>query len=297
MRAAVVGNQHLEGLESILARVIRHAEQIGCELLIEPEIARFVDRPGIPLQDLEGDLNLILTLGGDGTLLRAARVAGPLGVPVLGFNFGRLGFLTLVSEEDLELAMSDVARGEYEVEDRLALSVRVGRGGRADSTGETFYAVNDVVVHKSGFARLIELRVMADEEVVGHISADGMVFATPTGSTAYSLSAGGPIVPPGVDGIISTPISPHTLAVRPVVFAGGTRITVELLSGDEDLQLTVDGQRGCQLGVKDVVFIERSSRPVRLVCPSGHSFFKVLRRKLRWGDVRPPSDAHSGRQE
>ena len=228
----------------------------------------------------------MLTLGGDGTLLRAARVAAPLGIPVLGCNLGRLGFLTLVPTDELEAAMSSVASGEYDLEERLTLRIEVRVNGSDAPESKSFHAINDAVIHKSGFARLISYRVLADDDVVGQYSADGIILATATGSTAYSLSAGGPIVSPTMEGIVATPISPHTLAVRPVVFPGDTRISVELLSGDHDLQLTVDGQRGCPLSVGDRVQVVRSRHPVRLVRLPDYSFFTVLRRKLRWGDVR-----------
>ena len=286
MRVAIIGNPQYPLLESLLTRVEKQAESLGIELSFEPELAREEVRRVMPLDKIEKDVDLVLTLGGDGTLLRAARVAGPLGIPVLGCNLGRLGFLTLVPQEELEVVLESVFRGDFELEERLALTVQVCGKGSSGPHGEAFYAINDVVVHKSGFARLIGLRLSADSDEVGHYSADGIILATATGSTAYSLSAGGPIVAPTVKGIVATPISPHTLAVRPVVFPGDALISVELLSGDDDLQLTVDGQRGCLLQVGDRVDIACAKHPVKLVRLSDYSFFTVLRRKLRWGDVR-----------
>ncbi|MCG8469066.1 MAG: NAD(+)/NADH kinase [Gemmatimonadetes bacterium] len=286
MRVAIVGNPDYPDLETVVDRVERAAAEHGFELIFEPELVGASARRTRALEDTEPDLDLVLTLGGDGTLLRAARVAGPLGVPVLGCNLGRLGFLTLVPEDELEAALGSVASGRYETEERLALRISVPANGSDRSERKTFYAVNDAVIHKSGFARLIGLRVRAEDDEVGHYSADGIILATATGSTAYSLSAGGPIVAPAMNGIVATPISPHTLAVRPVVFPGETRISVELLSGDDDLQLTVDGQRGCPLEVGDVVEVVRDEHPVKLVRLPDYSFFNVLRRKLRWGDVR-----------
>ncbi len=287
MRVAIVGNPHYPDLESLLERVEREAVDLGIDLVFEPELATKSDRASAPLSEMGTDVALMLTLGGDGTLLRAARVAGPRGIPVLGCNLGRLGFLALVPLEELEAALQTVASGKYELEERLALQIEVRAKGSDQPQDETFYAVNDAVIHKSGFARVISLRVHADSDVVGHYSADGIILATATGSTAYSLSAGGPIVAPTMNGIVATPISPHTLAVRPVVFPGDTRISVELLSGDDDLQLTVDGQRGCHLSVGDRVDVIRSEHPVKLVRLPDYSFFNVLRRKLFWGDVRP----------
>ncbi len=296
MRLAIFGNLQYPNLAALLERVELHAKRLGISVVFEPvlaeagrESARFDEAGG-------GDVTMALTLGGDGTLLRAARIAGPLGIPVLGCNLGRLGFLTSVPPDEIETAMSAVARGDFQLEKRLALQVEVRAGDSNRAGRERFYAVNDVVVHKSGFARLIGLRVYANEELVGNYSADGIILATGTGSTAYSLSAGGPIVEPTIDGIVATPISPHTLAVRPVVFRGDTRISLELLSGDSDLQLTIDGQRGCRLSVGSRVEVERSPHPVQLVILPDYSFFTVLRRKLHWGDIRHhyPED-HGGR--
>lgn len=297
MRVAIIGNPHYADLESLLERVEREADRLGIDLVFEPELANGSGRAITPLREIGSDIALVLTLGGDGTLLRAARVAGPRGIPVLGCNLGRLGFLTLVPQDELEAALGSVATGQYELDERLALHIEVWEKGSDRPRDETFYAVNDAVIHKSGFARLIGLSVHADTDVVGHYSADGIILATATGSTAYSLSAGGPIVAPGMDGIIATPISPHTLAVRPVVFPGDTRIAVELLSGDDDLQLTVDGQRGCPLSVGDRVEVVRSDHPVKLVRLPEHSFFDVLRRKLHWGDARWQAVAEANRRE
>jgi len=289
MRLAVIGNRHNPDLEGILDQVAHIASRLDLELRFEAGLGRG-DGLGPGLADAP-ELDLMLTLGGDGTLLRGARVAGPRGVPVLGCNLGRLGFLTHVGREELETALSAVAAGDHELEERLALEVRVPPECVADGA-PVFYGVNDAVLHKSGFARLITLRLWADEEEVGHYSADGIIIATATGSTAYSLSAGGPIIVPSMDGLVATPISPHTLAVRPVVFPGSTRLTVELMSGVDELALTVDGQSGCRLNVGDRVEVVRSAHPLRLVRLPGHSFFQVLRRKLRWGDVRPLEDGN-----
>ena len=286
MRFLIIGNADHPELEPLLLRVERKADELGVSLVFEPSLGTGAGRDSLPPEEIDGDVALVLSLGGDGTLLRAARLAAPRGIPVLGCNLGRLGFLTMISEEELEAAMSMVASGDYALEKRIALRIRVVPNGSNGPEERSFYAVNDAVIHKSGFARLIGLRVLADDDEVGHYSADGIILATATGSTAYSLSAGGPIVSPTMGGIVATPISPHTLAVRPVVFSGDTRISVELLSGDHDLQLTVDGQPGCLLSVGDRVEVARSRHPVGLVRLSDYSFFTVLRRKLRWGDVR-----------
>ena len=297
MKFFIIGNADHPELEPLLHRVERRADELGVSLVFEPSLAAKARRDSASPEEIEAGIALVLALGGDGTLLRAARLAAPRGIPVLGCNLGRLGFLTMVSEDELEAAMSMVASGDYAIEKRLALRIRVVPNGSNGPVERSFYAINDAVIHKSGFARLIGLRVLADDDEVGHYSADGIILATATGSTAYSLSAGGPIVSPTMESIVATPISPHTLAVRPVVFSGDTRISVELLSGDHDLQLTVDGQPGCRLSVGDRVEVSRSKHAVGLVRLPCHSFFTVLRRKLRWGDVREHPTPPSGGDE
>lgn len=285
-RLGVLGNVEHAGLEPVLERLSAIAESLG--LVIHPglDLAGRLNTGAGPLEEALDEIDAILTLGGDGTLLRGARMAGPRGVAVLGCNLGRLGFLTAVAQEELEIALQHAAAGECVEERRLALEVQVDRR-RPGGQEAPFYSVNDAVIHMSGFARMIMLRVWADEEEIGQYSADGIILSTATGSTAYSLSAGGPILVPNLDAIVATPISPHTLAVRPVVLPGGTRVSVELLSGHEEMALTVDGQTGSTLRVGDVVRVVRSEHPLRLLRLPEDSFFSVLRRKLRWGDVRP----------
>ena len=303
MRVGVLANRHYADLQPLLQRLHEVAGAVGMEFCLEGDLIGSLPDPTPSLEDSLDDLDWVLTLGGDGTFLRGARIAGPRGIPVLGCNLGRLGFLTVVAQEDLEDALAQIARGDCKVEQRLALQVAVRPAGQEGSSRggpsgdgpseagtDSFYSVNDAVIHKSGTARLITLRLWADDEQIGQYSADGIIVATATGSTAYSLSAGGPILVPTTEGIIATPISPHTLAVRPVVLPPTTRITVELLSSHGDLALTVDGQPGSELRPRDSVEISRSEHPVRVYRLPGYSFFSVLRRKLRWGDVRPSND-------
>lgn len=296
MKLGVLGNPEYPFFPDVLRRLDRIADDAGIELFVHGELheaAEAISYAG----DLDGawpEIDCLLTLGGDGTLLRGARLAGPAGVPILGCNVGRLGFLTSIPLSDLEIAVGRVGRGEYELDERLALDVALRprtpppRPRRAGVEADSFYALNDAVVHKSGFARLVQLRVWAGEEELGQYSADGIIISTATGSTAYSLSAGGPILVPGLDAIVATPICPHTLAVRPVVLPATARITVEIDSGAQDVVLTVDGQVGSELHDGDRVIAQRSADPVRLIRFPDQTFFSVLRQKLRWGDVRPP---------
>lgn len=232
-----------------------------------------------PLLPRAAEMDTILTLGGDGTLLAGARLAGPHEIPVLGCNLGDLGFLTAGPVEQLEEMLAQMAAGACLEERRLALDVRCGDRG--------WYALNDAVVHKGGLARLLRVRVWVDGDEVGQYSADGIIISTATGSTAYSLSAGGPILHPGLDALVATPICPHTLAIRPLVVRAESTIAIDILSGMDGSLVTVDGQAGGDLAPGDRVTVRRSPHDVRLLRMPDGNFFTVLRQKLRWGDVRP----------
>jgi len=246
-------------------------------------------RPGDPLgPEMEGSLeegiDLLVTLGGDGTLLWGARLVAELGVPVLGINLGHMGFLTSVTLDGMEEALEKLFLGEFFLDSRSTLEAIVvgGGGGRRDR----YLALNDFVIHKGGMARVTRLDLLVgDEEAkekIGRISGDGVVVATPTGSTAYSLSAGGPIVAPAMGCIIVTPICPHTLAVRPLVIHSQETVTVVPLDMDSSLVLTVDGQAGTDLCMGESVVIRQAAARVHLVRFPGQTFFSTLRQKLNW---------------
>lgn len=247
--------------------------------------------PEAPLQDLfdgagefaPGEMDLLITLGGDGTLLRGARLVAMQHTPVLGVNLGHLGFLTSVRPPDLERAFDALMSGAYWLDTRFTLNAHVI--GADGSESARYMALNDAVLHKGGFARVIRLTVYVgeDREQVGEYTADGIILATPTGSTAYSLSAGGAIVAPSMECILATPISPHTLAVRPLVLPADTRIEVEVRPPSTEVVLTMDGQEGEALITGDRLVVHRGDATVPLVRMAGQSFFSTLRRKLHWG--------------
>ena len=262
-----------------LRRVRALADARGIELLVEPGAESLLPGAG-PLRS--EDIDLLITLGGDGTLLRGARMVSPLGVPVLGINLGHLGFLTSISLPELDGHLESVLNGDYWVDERFTLEAMVVN---ADGTaGPPFLALNDAVLHKGGFARVIRLAVHVgpDQQEVATYTSDGIIIATPTGSTAYSLSAGGPIVVPSVECILATPICPHTLVVRPLVLPASAEISVSALTPVEGLILTVDGQDGAALLAGDRLLIRRAPASVRLVRFAGQNFFSTLRRKLHW---------------
>jgi NAD+ kinase len=281
MRLGIVGNRRYEGLHGILARMAREAPALGVDLVVEPELDGLVQGPA------SGDLvaqplDVLVSLGGDGTLLRGARLACRQGIPILGINLGHVGFLASAGPEAGSQALERLSRRDFTIESRLALEARLG--GAAP-----FVAVNDVVVHKGGIARVIRLAVHVDGEPVGPYSADGIIVATPTGSTAYSLSAGGPIVVPSVDALVVTAICPHTLAVRPLVVPSAARITIvplEPVPGpDTDLLVSIDGQVAARIAPRQELVVARAPHPVLLARIGEESFFGRLSRKLQWGDL------------
>jgi NAD+ kinase len=281
-RVGVVGHSNYSILRETLARIQAFAGREGVSLYFEESLRDDVGDGGVLTPDVCAELDLLLTLGGDGTLLRGARTVVTSGVPVLGINLGHLGFLTSAPRDEVELALTQWLTGDFAIDERMVLAVHAEGDGVA---GRTHLALNDAVLHKTGAARVIRLSMSSMHDVVGSYSADGIILSTPTGSTAYSLSAGGPIVSPTVDCIIATPICPHTLGVRPLVLPADEMVTVEVLSPTEELILTIDGQEHERLVPGQKVVARRAEQPVKLVRFPGQSFFSTLRRKLRWGDL------------
>ena len=234
-------------------------------------------------------VDLVVALGGDGTLLRAARTVLGMQIPVLGVNLGRLGFLTAFPADEMESGLVEVVEGRAVLDDRFTLRTMIEDGSGAGD--DLFFALNDVVVHTSGAARVSQLMIEIGSsegwEEAGSFSADGVILATPTGSTAYSMSAGGPIIVPEVEAIVVTPICPHSLAVRPLVVPAHRRIRVKVLDESSDHQLTVDGQVVRALSRQESVVVGREPAPVPLVRLAGQTFLGTLRRKLNWA-ARPP---------
>ncbi|HTK47588.1 MAG TPA: NAD(+)/NADH kinase [Gemmatimonadaceae bacterium] len=280
IRVGVVGHQGYGGLADVLATLRRLAPALGLELSYEAELREAAgDVPPI----VPADVDALLTLGGDGTLLRAARIVPDRPVPILGVNLGRLGFLTCCPASKLEESLRRLAANDYRVEARMTLDARVEDAAGVER--ERWRALNDVVLHKGGFARVVSVRVEADGETVGQFSADGVVIATPTGSTAYNLSAGGPVIVPTLETILLTPVSAHTLALRPLVLPPTTDVTVRANDGPDELMVTVDGQVGCTFASGERLVVRRSRHPVSIVRFPEHSFFSTLREKLQWGGL------------
>ncbi|MEK6725323.1 MAG: NAD(+)/NADH kinase [Deltaproteobacteria bacterium] len=224
--------------------------------------------------------DMLLVLGGDGTLLAAAGLVGVTGIPILGVNLGSLGFLTEITIDELYPAMERVLKGEYEIEERVMLSVRIVRNGT--ETG-LFTVLNDVVVSRGSTARIIDLETKVNGDYVTTYKADGLIVSTPTGSTAYSLSAGGPIIYPSLRVFTLTPICPHTLTNRPVIISDDSLVTISLLSR-EDVLLTTDGISGPAIHYGDTIEVSKAENTIKLIKSPYRSYYEVLRKKLRWGE-------------
>ena len=251
--------------------------------LAEPEVAPQLGAEAVEREQLALRADLIVVLGGDGTLLSIARLVGERETPILGINLGGLGFLTEITTEEAQATLARVLAGEYEVDRRITLEATVethAAGARADR--ENFRALNDVVINKRALGRMLELNVVAGGERFCSYRADGLIIATPTGSTAYALSAGGPIVFPSLDVVVLAPICPHTLSNRPVVLPDSFEIEVRLKTDDNGAMLAVDGQQTAPIASNDSLRVRRGKSPVVLV-RSSHSYFEIWRNKLRWG--------------
>ena len=266
----------------MLAETVRIADAHRWSLFGDEDLAPLVNRPLAPLHP--DTLDLLITFGGDGTLLRGARRLEGRPVPVLGINFGRVGFLTSVSRDETTWALEAFAAEHHRLSSRSALLATV-RSPDGTVVSESS-ALNDVVLHKGGVARVVRFQVLIDGEPTGPVSADGIVVATPTGSTAYSLSAGGPVVVPTLEAIIVTPICAHSLGVRPLVVRADAVVRLEPLDeGQADLLVSIDGQETVMIGPGGSLEVRTAPTQVVLVRFGEPGFFRRMRDKLHWGDL------------
>ncbi len=253
----------------------------GVEVLLGEDAAKASGLPGMPRSEIAGKVDLMVVLGGDGTLLAVARAIGERAVPVLGVNLGTLGYLAEISLDELFPALERVLEGELRTETRMRLDVHAERDGR--ELGR-YLALNDAVIAKTALSRMIDLQTWADDVEVTTYHGDGVNAATPTGSSAYSLSAGGPLMLPGIGAIVLTPICPHALTQRPVVLPETCHVAIKVLdTRGGEVHLTVDGQVGCELQGGDRVSVRASDRPLQMLVPADRNRFEVMRNKLRWG--------------
>ncbi len=253
----------------------------GIETRVDAECAKLTDRSGEETVVLAAEVDLLVSLGGDGTLLAVARAAGSRRVPILGVNLGTLGFLTEVNVEEMLPALETVLAGNAEIVSRMRLEVEATRDGR--ELGR-FMALNDAVITKTALSRMIDLETFAAGQEVATYHADGLIVSTPTGSTAYSLSAGGPLLLPGLEAIVLTPICPHSLTQRPLVLPVESEIEVVVRTRGGEATITMDGQEGMDLLDGDRVAMRRSPHPVDTVASPLRTRFQILQTKLRWGE-------------
>jgi NAD+ kinase len=252
------------------------------DVILDNTSAALLNEPGgVQKTLLAQKADVLLILGGDGTMLNAARLAGERGIPILGVNMGGLGFLTEVRLEHLYPSLERVFANEYVLDERLMIGSHIHRHGETVAQG---VVLNDVVVSKGILARMIELRIAIQGQFVTNLRGDGLIISTPTGSTAYSLSAGGPIISPSVRSLIMTPICPHTLTHRPLIVPDDVTIEVTLTSKDEGAMATLDGQVGVALTQGDSVDLKVSEHRTKLIRFPESSYYVVLREKLKWGD-------------
>lgn len=265
----------------ILKGLLPWLKEKGIEVFVDIETAQSLTMKGYPRPEIPHLAEAVVVLGGDGTMLSVARIVCEKEIPILGVNLGGLGFITEVQRTEIFDALEEVLAGKSALEDRLMLTACVQRHGEKIAE---YTALNDVVINKGALARIIEMEALIDRMYVTSFRADGLIVSTPTGSTAYNLSAGGPILDPRMDCVIMTPICPHTLTDRSIVLPADVLIEITLKSPAEDVFLTLDGQVGFSLRQSDIVVVEKSPFRTRLLIPHVRNFFQVLRTKLKWGE-------------
>jgi NAD+ kinase len=273
------------GVANTLAKLVGECNALGATVLLDESAAVYFKAPQEPVLErpqLAERCDLAIVVGGDGTLLNAARSFADADVPVLGINLGRLGFLADVSPSEMCERLQEIFAGEYLEEQRSLLHARVVRGNTVVSESD---ALNDAVIHKWDIARMIEVDTRIDGRFLHALRADGLIVSTPTGSTAYALSGGGPILDPALDALVLVPICPHTLSNRPIVVPDDVEIEIVLHGdGSSQAQITCDGQVNFALVTGDHILIRRKSHALRLIHPRGHDHFDIMRRKLRWAE-------------
>jgi len=280
----IISRPRREQLSGVIPALLQWIEAHGIRVLFDEETAGCLEHPSDfrTREELGAESDLLLVLGGDGTLLAAARVAAPHGIPILPVNMGSLGFLTSFTLGEMFPALEDVLANRADVSERTMLHAELIRGERVVD-GQN--VLNEAVINKGALARMIELELGIDGRFVCRYSADGLIVATPTGSTAYSLSAGGPIIHPSVESITITPICPHMLTDRPLVVRDSSSVEVTLPGDAESVYLTLDGQKGILMQSGDRVLIARSPERLKLLQPAQKSYFDILRSKLKWGEA------------
>ena len=279
----IISRPRREDVSKVVPRLLEWLAEHKLEAFYDHETAECISSTAreCPREQLPGKVDVLMVLGGDGTLLATARLMGDYNVPILPVNLGGLGFLTSVTLAELYPILEQMLEGKNRISERVLLQAEVIRGGKVI---ERHRALNDAVLNKGALARMIDVDLHIDGGYVCSYKADGLILSTPTGSTAYSLAAGGPIVYPVVEAFVITPICPHTLTNRPLVIPDTARIEVGFSAGEEPVYLTLDGQVGVELRPGDRIAVSRAPNKLRLVRPAKKTFFEILHSKLKWGE-------------
>lgn len=282
-KIALVGKYQAEGFSHMLAKLAESLQVMGCEVFLESETAANTGIPGlksIKTSEFEANIDLVIVLGGDGTMLGIARQIAGKHVPLIGINMGTLGYMTDIPLQDVEVVLTEMLKGHFNEDVRYLLEAEVIRDHQVIGIG---LALNDVVVNRSGVSGMLELTVHVNEQFMYNQRSDGLIVATPTGSTAYAMAAGGPILHPSVAGVVLAPIAPHSLSNRPIVLSSDSTIFIELIGG-KDVSVNFDMQSLTHLQIGDQIKINRSQKTVTLLHPIDHSEYKALRQKLHWNE-------------
>ena len=282
-RIALVGKYQADGIADHLHELAKLALGHGCEVFLEAETAKNTqinDYPHKKVEDFAGSIDLAIVLGGDGTMLGIGRQLAGSKVPLVGVNLGRLGYMTDIPIQDVKTVLTEIIAGDYEADERTLLDAAVLRDGKVINRA---LALNDVVVNRSGISGMVELAVKVNDSFMYNQRSDGLIVSTPTGSTAYALSAGGPILHPRVAGILLVPIAPHALSTRPIVLPQDAKTSIEVISGREVI-VNFDMQSLTHLQVGDRVDVCQSDKTISLLHPRGHSDYRTLREKLHWNE-------------
>jgi NAD+ kinase len=281
-KIGIIINPNKKGAVETARKLIRWLEKRKVRVCLDLDTSTSLNRSdGYPREKIPSQVEMILVLGGDGTLLSLIRLMGDQKVPILGVNLGGLGFLTEVTRKELYQVLEGALRGEFTSDWRMLLNVRVLREGKPIAI---YSVLNDAVINKGALARIIDLETSINGHYLTTFRADGLILSTPTGSTAYSLSAGGPIIYPSLHSLIITPICAHTLTNRPLVLPEGMNVRVRLKSKGGDVVLTLDGQVGFALEDGDVVEIKKARNRICLIRSPARDYFDILRAKLKWGE-------------
>jgi len=279
---AIVAKPHAHNIPQVLSETCDWLLKRGLNVRVDEQVAHMVlsTVEGMPREHILNGADMVIVFGGDGTLISVARIAPELSIPILGVNVGALGFLTELTLDELFSSLSEIFEGKFMLEERIAIRARVSSGERK---AKTVFAVNDFVINKSAIARMIDIRTYVDDSFVAKYRGDGLIISTPTGSTAYSLAAGGPILQPTTNVLVLSPICPHTLTNRPIVVPDSVVIKTQVLSKGQEVTLTIDGQEAIPLFDGDEILVFKAMEKLRLIQVLKSDYYSILRKKLSWG--------------